>query len=92
VTPNPSWDRKAPSFAGGYLLTAVARVLAGGDTLDALKRSAVCEDPPALAVRGIAMAQLGEYLRVRELLKQVVYRFGTREAPREHFVSLRRER
>ncbi len=42
------------------LITAAARALAAGDPLGALKRVALREDPPALALRGIAMAQLGE--------------------------------
>jgi hypothetical protein len=43
------------------LITASARALAAGDALGALKRVALRDDPPALALRGIAMAQLGEH-------------------------------
>jgi hypothetical protein len=47
------------------LIAASARALAAGDALGALKRVALCDDPPALALRGIAMAQLGEHPRGR---------------------------
>src|SRR4249919_3040568 len=50
------------------LIAASARALAAGDALGALNRVALRDDPPALALRGIAMAQLGEYPRARELL------------------------
>ena len=46
------------------LITAAARALAAGDPLAALKRVALRDDPPALALRGIAMAQLGDLLGV----------------------------
>lgn len=45
------------------LIVAAARALAVGDALGALKRVALREDPPALALRGVAMAQLGEHPR-----------------------------
>ncbi|MFD1581500.1 helix-turn-helix domain-containing protein, partial [Ramlibacter ginsenosidimutans] len=61
------------------LITASARALAAGDTLGALKRVALREDPPALALRGIAMAQLGEHARARELLRRAQRGFGARE-------------
>ncbi|RZI71130.1 MAG: helix-turn-helix domain-containing protein, partial [Rubrivivax sp.] len=51
------------------LIAASARALAAGDALGALKRVALREDPPALALRGIAMAQLGEHARARTLLQ-----------------------
>ena len=41
------------------LITAAARALAAGDPLGALKRVALRDEAPALALRGIAMAQLG---------------------------------
>jgi len=47
------------------LIAAAARALAAGDALGALKRIALRDDPPALALRGTAMAQLGEYPRAR---------------------------
>lgn len=62
------------------LIAASARALAAGDALGALKRVALRDDPPALALRGIAMAQLGEYLRARELLRRAARGFGAHEA------------
>lgn len=61
------------------LVAAAARALAGGDALGALKRIALRDDPPSLALRGIAMAQLGDYPRARELLKRAARAFGARE-------------
>jgi hypothetical protein len=62
------------------LIAASARALASGDALGALKRVALRDDPPALALRGIAMAQLGEHPRARELLRRAARAFGTHEA------------
>lgn len=62
------------------LITAAARALAAGDLLGALKRVALRDDPPALALRGIAMAQLGDYARAKALLKTAARAFGPREA------------
>ena len=62
------------------LISAAARALATGDALGALKRVALRDDPPALALRGIAMAQLGEYPRARELLRRAARGFGAHEA------------
>ena len=61
------------------LITAAARALAAGDALGALQRVALRKDPPALALRGIAMAQLGEYPRARELLRRAARGFGAHE-------------
>ena len=61
------------------LIAAAARALAAGDALGALKRVALRDDPPALALRGIAMAQLGEHPRARELLKRAARGFGAHE-------------
>jgi hypothetical protein len=61
------------------LIAASARALAAGDPLGALKRVALRDDPPALALRGIAMAQLGEHPRARELLVRAARAFGTHE-------------
>ena len=44
------------------LITAAARALAAGDPLGALNRVALRDDAPALALRGIAMAQLGDFV------------------------------
>ncbi len=62
------------------MIAAAARALASGDALGALKRVALRDDPPALALRGIAMAQLGEYPRARELLRRAARGFGAHEA------------
>jgi len=61
------------------LVAAAARALAAGDALGALKRVSLREDPPALALRGIAMAQLGEHPRARELIKRAARGFGAHE-------------
>jgi len=61
------------------LIAASARALAAGDALGALKRVALRDDPPALALRGIAMAQLGDYPRSRELLRRAARAFGAHE-------------
>jgi hypothetical protein len=62
------------------LITAAARALAAGDPLAALKRVALRDDPQALAMRGIAMAQLGELGRAKELLRSAARGFGPSEA------------
>ncbi|MBV8897027.1 MAG: helix-turn-helix domain-containing protein [Acidobacteriaceae bacterium] len=62
------------------LITAAARALAVGDPLGALKRVALRDDAPALALRGIAMAQLGEYVRAKELLRKATRAFGLKES------------
>jgi DNA-binding winged helix-turn-helix (wHTH) protein len=62
------------------LITAAARALASGDPLGALKRVALREDAPALALRGIAMAQLGDLPRAKVLLRAAARAFGPREA------------
>ena len=61
------------------MIAAAARALAGGDALTALQRVALRDDPPALALRGIAMAQLGEHPRARELLRRAARAFGAHE-------------
>lgn len=72
----PDWH----SAAMDSLISAAARALAGGDALAALKHVALRDDPPSLALRGIAMAQLGEHARARELLKRATRGFGPHEA------------
>jgi len=62
------------------LISAAARALAAGDALLALKHVALRDDPPALALRGIALAQLGELPRARELLQRAAKGFGAHEA------------
>jgi len=61
------------------LITAAARALAAGDPLGALKRIALRDDPPALALRGIAMAQLGDLVRAKVLLRRAARGFGANE-------------
>jgi hypothetical protein len=62
------------------LITAAARALAAGDALGALNYVALRNDAPALALRGIAMAQLGDLIRAKALLKSAVRAFGAKEA------------
>jgi len=62
------------------MITAAARSLAAGDVLGALKRVALRDDPPALALRGIAMARLGDLARAKMLLQHAARAFGSREA------------
>jgi hypothetical protein len=62
------------------LITAAARALARGDPLGALNRVALRDDAPALALRGIAMAQLGDLVRAKALLRSAARAFGPREA------------
>ncbi len=61
------------------LITAAARALAAGDPLGALKRVALRDDAPALALRGIAMAQLGDLVRAKALLRRAGRGFGPKE-------------
>jgi DNA-binding transcriptional ArsR family regulator/tetratricopeptide (TPR) repeat protein len=62
------------------LITAAARALAAGDPLGALNRVALRDDAPALALRGIAMAQLGDLVRAKTLLRRAARAFGPNEA------------
>ena len=61
------------------VIAAAGNALAHGDILGALKRVALREDPAALALRGIAMAQLGDLERARALLKTAARKFGPKE-------------
>jgi len=61
------------------LIMAAARALAAGDPLAALKRVALRDDAAALALRGIAMAQLGDFVRARELLRKAARAFSPKE-------------
>lgn len=82
------WTRIAVRTAGetgdgtemDSLITAAARALAAGDPLGALNRVALRDDPPALALRGIAMAQLGDFARAKILLRRAARAFGPKEA------------
>ena len=62
------------------LITAAARALAAGDPIGALNRVALRGDAPALALRGIAMAQLGDLVRAKALLRSAARAFGAKEA------------
>jgi hypothetical protein len=62
------------------LITAAAQALAAGDALGALNRVALRNDAAALALRGIAMAQLGDLVRARLLLRRAARAFGPTEA------------
>ncbi len=62
------------------LITAAARALAAGDPLGALNRVALRDDAPALALRGIAMAQLGDLVRAKALVRRAARAFSSREA------------
>ena len=62
------------------LIAAAAHALATGDPLGALKRVALRNDAPALALRGIAMAQLGDFARAKALLRKAAGAFGPKEA------------
>jgi hypothetical protein len=61
------------------MIVAAARALAAGDPLAALKRIALRDDAPALALRGIAMAQLGDFARARMLVRRAARAFGPKE-------------
>jgi len=62
------------------MITAAARALAAGDPIGALNRVSLRDDAPALALRGIAMAQLGDLARARDLLRRAQRAFGPKEA------------
>src|ERR1700726_141665 len=62
------------------LITAAARALAAGDPLGALNWIALRDDAPALALRGIAMARLGDLVRAKALLRRAARVFGPKEA------------
>jgi hypothetical protein len=61
------------------LITAAGRALARGDPLGALNRVAIRDDAPAVALRGIAMAQLGDFVRAKALVRRAARAFGPRE-------------
>jgi hypothetical protein len=62
------------------MITAAALALAAGDPLGALNRVALRDDAPALALRGIAMARLGDFVRAKVLLRRAARAFGPSEA------------
>jgi biotin operon repressor len=61
------------------LISAASRALTSGDALGALNYIALRDDPPALALRGIAMAQLGDFDRAKSLLRRAASAFGLTE-------------
>jgi len=73
-------DPRSYPCAMDSLIAAAGRALAAGDPLGALKHVALRDDPPALALRGIAMAQLGDHALARALLRRAGRGFGTHEA------------
>src|SRR5580704_5366069 len=77
-------ERPGSDKCGGIqmdsLITAAGRALAAGDPLGALQRVALRSDAPALALRGIAMAQLGDFPRAKILLRRAARAFGAKEA------------
>src|SRR5436309_7090119 len=86
-----SWDTLSAGYRNGgrdkcdgipmdSLIAAAARALTAGDPLAALKRVALRDDAPALALRGIAMAQLGDFVRAKALLRRAARAFGLKEA------------
>src|SRR5262249_52835441 len=74
------WKHTVCGSAMDSLISAAARALAVGDPLGALKRVALRADAPALALRGIAMAQLGDLVRAKALLRRAARAFGPKEA------------
>ena len=62
------------------MITAAARALAAGDPLGALNRVSLRDDAPALALRGIAMAQLGDLARAKDLVRRAQRAFGPKQA------------
>jgi hypothetical protein len=62
------------------LIMSAARALAAGDPIAALNLVALRDDAPALALRGIAMARLGDLVRARVLLRNAARAFGPKEA------------
>lgn len=71
---------KCDGIPSDPLITAAARALAAGDPLGALNRVALRDDAPALALRGIAMAQLGDLVRAKALVRRAARAFGPKEA------------
>src|ERR1700739_3028494 len=61
------------------MITAADRALGAGGPLRALKRVSLRDDAPALALRGIAMAQLGDLIRAKALLRNATRAFGPKE-------------
>jgi hypothetical protein len=75
-----SKERRSDAGTDSSAITDAARALALGDYIGALNRVALRDDAPALALRGIAMAQLGDLARAKALLRSAARRFGPKEA------------
>ncbi len=73
----PRVSNKHGGIAMDPVIAAAARALASGNALEALKRVALRDDLHARALRGIAMAQLGDLLRARDLLRDAACGFGS---------------
>ena len=76
----PDGSDKFGAIPMDSIITAAALSLAHGDPLGALSRIALRDDAPALALRGIAMAQLGDLARARQLVRRAARAFGAKEA------------
>ena len=61
------------------LISRAAHALAAGDALGALNLVALRSDAPALALRGIAVAQLGDLELANTLLRKAIRAFGPRQ-------------
>jgi hypothetical protein len=61
-------------------IASAARALAAGDPLGALNWVALRDDAPALALRGIAMARLGDLARAKALVRRAARAFGPNQA------------
>lgn len=62
-----------------FLIASAARALAAGDPLGALNHIALRGDASALALRGIAMAQLGDFRRAKTLLRSAARGFDPKD-------------
>ena len=62
------------------LIRTAARALEAGDPLGALNWVALRGDAPALALRGIALARLGDLVRAKVLMRSAARAFGPQEA------------
>ena len=73
-------SNKSGVISNNAVVEYAARALAAGDPLGALNLVALRDDGPGLALRGIAMAQLGDLVRARDLLKSAARSFGPKDA------------
>lgn len=70
------------------VIAEAAEALAAGNLLSALNHVALRNDAPALALRGVAMARLGDFPRARELLQGAARAFGPKNAAARAFCIL----